>query len=254
MPRTAVCNEESVGHGRALRQQADRLSGADATTAELQRASALLEEAQRYLGEAAQTTGNPVLLTEGYNNLIPLAAIYSRQGRKEEALTALEQANGVAYLRIDHFTDDSGLKAFEAALPQILTARALIIDMRRNGGGNGEIGYKILSYLTRKPITGATSYVRGETAYLRLLRGLTLGESTGGSTGQAINFQLPGGGTARVCGKRDVFPDGREFVGIGVAPQIEVRQTVAGLRAGRDPVLDRALAELAAAGKREFTV
>lgn len=204
-------------------------------------------------------------------------------------------ANGVAYIRIEHFSDDSGLKAFEAALPQILKARALVIDMRRNGGGNGEIGYKIMSYLTRKPITGAASYIRGDDAYMRassgplvkwtqlaggayvqereqvydgpvavlsspqtysaaedfvvaftiMQRGLTLGEATGGSTGQAINFKLPGGGQARVCSKRDTFPDGREFVGVGVPPQIEVKQTVAGLRAGRDPVLERALAELA---------
>jgi len=58
---------------------------------------------------------------------------------------------------------------------------------------------------------------------------------------------LPGGGGGRICSKRDVFPDGREFVGVGVAPSIEVRQTVAGLRTARDPVLERALAEL---GKR----
>lgn len=204
-------------------------------------------------------------------------------------------ANGVAYIRIDHFTDDSGLKTFEAALPQIMQARALVIDMRRNGGGNGGIGLEIMSYLTRKPVKGAVSYVRGADAYLRastgnlvsfqplssgdgyvrqreqvydgpvalltgpqtysagedfavafnvMQRGLTLGEATGGSTGQAINFTLPGGGGARVCAKRDVFPDGREFVGIGALPQIEVKQTVAGLRAGRDPVLERALAEL----------
>ncbi|MBV7535047.1 hypothetical protein KW842_04605 [Duganella sp. sic0402] len=202
--------------------------------------------------------------------------------------------NGVAYIRIEHFTDDSGIKAFDAALPQILKARALVIDMRRNGGGNGDIGYKILSYLTRKPLIGATSYVRGADSYMRassgsmvnwqrmpdwqyaltreqvydgpvavltgaqtysagedfvlsftiMQRGLTIGEATGGSTGQAINFTLPGGGAARVCAKRDTFPDGREFVGIGVTPSIEVRQTVVALRAGRDPVLERALAEL----------
>ena len=201
---------------------------------------------------------------------------------------------GIAYLRIEHFSDNTGLKAFEAALPQIMKARALIIDMRRNGGGDGQIGYQILSYLTRKPITGAVSYIRSDDSYNRarsgnimswtqltnggyvqqrdqvyegrvavltgpqtysasedfvvafnvLQRGLTLGEATGGSTGQPLNFTLPGGGGARICIKRDLFPDGREFVGIGVPPQIEVKQTVAGLRASRDPVLERALAEL----------
>lgn len=202
--------------------------------------------------------------------------------------------NGVAYISIEQFADDSGLKAFEAALPQILKARALVIDMRRNGGGNGAIGLKILGYLSHNPIPSASSYVRGDNPYMRasagslvnwmplrnaayaqpheqvyegpvavltgpqtysaaedfvvsftiMKRGLTLGEATGGSTGQAINFKLPGGGGARVCAKRDVFPDGREFVGVGVAPDVEVKLTAASVRDGTDAVLARAIAEL----------
>lgn len=201
-------------------------------------------------------------------------------------------ADGVAYIAIEQFTDDSGLKAFEAALPQIMRARAPIIDMRRNGGGNGEIGLKILSYLSKAPIPSAVSTVRGADNYLRassgslvswtplpaggghvqareqvyagpvalltgpqtysagedfavsfslMKRGAIIGEATGGSTGQAINFTLPGGGLARVCAKRDVFPDGRDIVGVGVAPDIEVKLTVEALRGKRDAVLERAM-------------
>ena len=40
------------------------------------------------------------------------------------------------------------------------------------------------------------------------------------------------------------MPDGTEFVGVGVAPDVEVRQMVADFRAGQDPVLERAVAEL----------
>jgi C-terminal processing protease CtpA/Prc len=201
-------------------------------------------------------------------------------------------ADGVAYIAIEQFTDDSGLKAFEAALPQIMRAHALIIDMRRNGGGNGEVGLKILSYLSKAPIPGAVSTVRGADNYLRassgslvswtplpagrgyvqareqvyagpvalltgpqtysagedfavsfsiMKRGAIIGEATGGSTGQAINFTLPGGGLARVCAKRDVLPDGRGIVGVGVAPDIEVKLTVEALRGKRDAVLERAV-------------
>ena len=209
--------------------------------------------------------------------------------------------DGVAYIAIEQFTDDSGLKTFEAALPQIMRSRGLIIDMRRNGGGDGAVGLKILSYLSKAPIPGAASRVRGGDNYLRaasgslvswvplataggyvlahkdvfsgpvalltgpqtysagedfavsfsiMKRGAIIGEPTGGSTGQAINFTLPGGGWARVCSKRDAFPDGREFVGVGVPPDIEVRLTVDALRAGRDPVLERARAEMAKAAGR----
>lgn len=71
-----------------------------------------------------------------------------------------------------------------------------------------------------------------------------IGEPTFGSTGQPYMFDLPGGGSARVCTKRDTYPDGRVFVGVGVKPDIEVKRTVADFLAKRDPVLDRAMQEL----------
>ena len=77
-------------------------------------------------------------------------------------------------------------------------------------------------------------------------RGKMIGEPSGGSTGQPLFFQLPGGGSARVCTKRDTFPDGKEWVGKGIEPDILVRPTVADIRAGRDTVLERALAFLKA--------
>lgn len=77
-------------------------------------------------------------------------------------------------------------------------------------------------------------------------RGKIIGEPTNGSTGQPLFFDLPGGGRARVCTKRDTYPDGKAFVGVGVQPNIIVRQTIADLRAGRDSVLQAALDELKA--------
>ena len=38
-------------------------------------------------------------------------------------------------------------------------------------------------------------------------------------------FDLPGGGSARICTKQDTYPDGREFVGYGVKPDVEVKPT-----------------------------
>jgi C-terminal processing protease CtpA/Prc len=72
----------------------------------------------------------------------------------------------------------------------------------------------------------------------------TIGRPSGGSTGQPLSFELPGGGRAWICTKRDTFPDGRDFVGLGIAPDIVVRTTVADVRAGRDPALDRAIEHL----------
>lgn len=72
-------------------------------------------------------------------------------------------------------------------------------------------------------------------------RGAIIGEPTGGSTGQPLPFTLPGGIGARVRSKHDTYPDGREFVDVGVQPSVLVRPTVAGVRAGRDEVLEAAL-------------
>jgi C-terminal processing protease CtpA/Prc len=80
-------------------------------------------------------------------------------------------------------------------------------------------------------------------AFDALKRGPLVGEPTGGSTGQPLRFKLPGGGSGRVCTKRDTYPDGKEFVGLGVRPHKLVAPTVADVRAGRDTVLEAALAE-----------
>lgn len=83
-------------------------------------------------------------------------------------------------------------------------------------------------------------------AYVGLKRGALVGEATGGSTGQPLAFSLPGGIMARVCTKRDAYPDGTEWNGLGILPTLPVRPTVAALQAGRDPVLEAALRKLGA--------
>ena len=75
-------------------------------------------------------------------------------------------------------------------------------------------------------------------------RGKIVGEATGGSTGQPLIVSLPGGLSARICTKRDTYADGREFVGVGVQPQVVVRPSVADYRAGRDTVLEAALTQM----------
>ncbi|HVS92419.1 MAG TPA: S41 family peptidase [Mucilaginibacter sp.] len=75
-------------------------------------------------------------------------------------------------------------------------------------------------------------------------RGKILGMPTGGSTGQPVSFDLPGGGSARVCGKKDTYPDGKEFVGIGSMPDVIVKKTVKDEQDGVDAAKDKAIAML----------
>jgi C-terminal processing protease CtpA/Prc len=71
-----------------------------------------------------------------------------------------------------------------------------------------------------------------------------IGEPTFGSTGQPYSFTLPGGGSARVCTKKDTYPDGREFVGYGIQPDIFVQPTVSDFLKNKDSALEKGIAFL----------
>jgi C-terminal processing protease CtpA/Prc len=79
-------------------------------------------------------------------------------------------------------------------------------------------------------------------------RATVVGERTCGSTGQPLMIDLPGGVKARVCTKHNTYPDGREFVGVGVFPDMEVHPTAVDIATDRDVVLEKGLALLKAAG------
>lgn len=209
---------------------------------------------------------------------------------------------GVAYLSLDQFETKASSEAFMQHLPQIMQAKALILDVRDNGGGSDRYGFEILSHLTAAPIPGPRStelsvdpvarangnltlewrpldgsgasyphrtspIFTGPVAVLTsartfsaaedfvmafdaLKRGILVGQRTGGSTGMPMSFDLPGGGSARICVKWDSYPDGREFVDKGISPDVEVAPSVADIRHGRDPVIARAAELLRARLKR----
>lgn len=71
-------------------------------------------------------------------------------------------------------------------------------------------------------------------------RATVIGERTGGSTGQPYMHDFGDMMRFRVSTKRAYFPDGSQFEGVGIEPHIEVVPTPEDLKAGRDPVLERA--------------
>jgi C-terminal processing protease CtpA/Prc len=204
--------------------------------------------------------------------------------------------HNIAWIKLNSFETDEAAQRFEAIFPEISKADALILDVRENGGGNSDVGFRILGHLTDRrhvvsrwrtrnyrpafrawgrmedlsyggeealdPVPGIQTYTKPvivllgprtfsaaedfAVAFDVMDRGRMIGEPTGGSTGQPLFFNLPGGGKARVCTKRDSYPDGRDFVGVGVQPDRRVALTLEDFRAGRDPVLDAALKELGA--------
>lgn len=214
----------------------------------------------------------------------------------------------IAWVALRSFESEDVVTAFRAALPELLTARAMVIDIRVNGGGSSYHSGAIASHLTDVPLTGSAWRTRERRAafvawgrwedpagmgddvrdyaadnawhigepdvleptpdeaqryrgpvvvlidhptasaaedfliYLDKRPNLRLvGRPTCGSTGQPIPIELPGGGGARVCTKRDTYPDGRDFVGVGVLPHFTVPRTLEEAVAGEDRILGAGL-------------
>jgi hypothetical protein len=76
-------------------------------------------------------------------------------------------------------------------------------------------------------------------------RATLVGETTQGSAGLPYGYDFHNGMSLKLAVKREYFPDGTEFEGVGIKPDIEVHSTIDDFKNGRDPVLDKAL-ELAA--------
>ena len=223
--------------------------------------------------------------------------------------------DSIAYVALNSFGDPKIDTLFIEKVPELLNAKALVVDIRDNGGGSTDIGLAIAKYLTKdKLLYGSRSMTREHRAaykawgywvaaekidtvgdewakksldyfngdvwyefeyepdtndvegpkltvptviltshhtasaaedflvYLDNQPHITrMGQKTYGSTGQPLIFELPGGASARICTKKDVFPDGREFVGYGIIPQVEVSPTVEDFIQNRDPVLEKAV-------------
>jgi C-terminal processing protease CtpA/Prc len=97
-------------------------------------------------------------------------------------------------------------------------------------------------------LTGPSTYSSAEDFLVPLTssgRAVLVGGTTAGSTGNPIYVDLPGGGKFRVVSKRDTFPDGTEFVGYGITPDVVVEPTQQDLFEGRDPVLEAGIDAIA---------
>lgn len=75
------------------------------------------------------------------------------------------------------------------------------------------------------------------------------GSRSAGADGDVTRAPLPSGAQLSFSGLGIFYPDKRPTQRIGIVPDVEVRPTVAGIREGRDEVLERALEYLAAQGQ-----
>lgn len=89
---------------------------------------------------------------------------------------------------------------------------------------------------------GAISYAESTMGVIESYHlGGIVGEPTAGTNGNVNPFVLPGGYTVIWTGMRVMKRDGTPHHGVGILPTVPVSPTIAGIRAGRDEVLERAI-------------
>ncbi|SEO57040.1 Tricorn protease C1 domain-containing protein [Mucilaginibacter gossypiicola] len=152
-------------------------------------------------------------------------------------------SSGIGYNIINRLTD----KPFKTSAAKFITlasrpgAEPAWTDM---GFGEWSPNKKIFYDKPVVVLIGPRTFSAAEdftVAFDYMKRGKLIGMPTGGSTGQPVSFNLPGGGVARVCGKHDTYADGKEFVGIGINPDIIVKPTIKDLLNGVDAAKEKAL-------------
>lgn len=263
--------------------------------------------------------GKIKLLTVKHQKTLEQEVFPPLENRELMDLKWMGKQKEIAYVSLNSFSDWKISMQFKEKINEIKKAKAIIIDLRYNTGGNTGIGKEIFKHLTNDSILyGSKSVSRNhiptykawgkfqtekdainsdwsrksllsyqdkfyyEFPYqadtiskddLRLLKDTRLvvptvvlighntasaaedfliyadnqkhftkiGEPTFGSTGQPFMFDLPNGGSARVCTKKDTYPNGKEFVGVGIQPDVFVAKILQDFIENKDPVLQKAV-------------
>ena len=68
-----------------------------------------------------------------------------------------------------------------------------------------------------------------------------VGSTTAGADGNVSDIILPGNISTLISGLGVYYPDGREIQRVGIVPDVVVKPTIAGIRAGHDEVLEKAV-------------
>lgn len=194
-------------------------------------------------------------------------------------------AGAFGYIRIKTWRGDAAT-AFDRALEAFRDAPGLILDVRGNGGGDDGLAAQVAGRFVGQetvwtrcslrmcpfwtPTLAHVVAPRGPWTYtgkvavlidgavfssndffvgglVRSGRATAIGTATGGGSGNPAVITLPGGARVRLSRWQEFFADGTLVEGTGTEPDIEVTLTRADIAAGRDPVLERAVAFLAGA-------
>jgi len=83
---------------------------------------------------------------------------------------------------------------------------------------------------------------------------IVVGSTTAGADGNVSQILLPGGLRTMISGIGVFYPDKRPTQRVGIVPDVVVTPTLAGIREGRDEVLEEALRRILGPGADEVTI
>lgn len=75
-------------------------------------------------------------------------------------------------------------------------------------------------------------------------RTTVIGSTTAGADGNVSQFALPGGLSTMISGLGIFYPDKKPTQRVGIVPDIEVKPTITGIRAGRDELVEEAVRQI----------
>ena len=73
---------------------------------------------------------------------------------------------------------------------------------------------------------------------------IVIGSTTAGADGNVSTVPLPGGFSSYISGIGVFYPDNRPTQRVGIIPDIEVKPTIEGIRAGRDELVEEAIRQI----------
>jgi hypothetical protein len=179
----------------------------------------------------------------------------------------------IGYLAVNSLTGDV-VSQFESELGRLMDKPALILDLRSNTGGSSGLANSIVAHLIQQPtrvewpnqllqpattlrfagslavLVGPVTHSAAESLAHNLKdsgRATFIGTPTAGSSGNGPEvFQTPQGIVFRLATRpgQELSVSGAPTEGVGLAPHIVQEQTYGDYLAGRDTVLEHAVAFL----------